>query len=748
MLDLKDFIHLPVLDGLFDEIASCNQGLVVLAGLEPPRLEGTPIEAGVEAGGKSAILNILLRRLLRSRPIGPVLVVASTKDTMRIPARNRKQVEYAVEPQPQELANLFGRARSRGTRLVLVERVAPTNAGTILRAARAGLLLVTQLDTIFRGGQIARTLLDWGISQADLGGLAWVITAERLPLLCEHCKREDQVEPAQLEEIKRRWGEMERGAKFWRAEGCDECGGSGRKGVAAVFDVFRAPAHPARLSSEPSVLPMQKYILGLATQGYYNLDDVLNFETNELNRAYQLYTASEQALERQSAALQTKLTELEAARRVLRQQTEASMSLQKIGHALITLTGLEELGDYVCRKASELCGADRAALYLLRPDGSAEIVAVSGWNRGTLHMRLEGENVLDTIGNAQGGSETPVPFSGPPPGILLRTPDVEGARLRAGLRVPLVAQQEVVGILFFNSTWKKEFSPREAALLQAFANQSAVAIQRAGLYDALRDKIEQLEAAQAEIAKKERLERELELARQVQQSMLPKIFPLVPGFTFAARCEPARQVGGDLYDAFPLDEGRFGLVIADVSDKGMPAALYMALTRSLLLAEARRESSPAVVLKRVNQLLLELSGATLFVTIFYGVVDTAVRKMTYVRAGHERPLLLRDGRALTLSGEGQVIGFLEPTELKLGEDWVDLLPGDRLVLFTDGLTDALSPDGEAFGLERLTRLMERESREPLDRMCSAAFDEVLSHQGKNDQYDDMTLLAVQVQTQG
>src|SRR5581483_2584029 len=110
----------------------------------------------------------------------------------------------------------------------------------------------------------------------------------------------------------------------------------------------------------------------------------------------------------------------------------------------------------------------------------------------------------------------------------------------------------------------------------------AAAIQRTGLIDSLRDHIQQLEAAQVAIAKKERLERELELARQVQQTMLPHIFPLMPGIAFYARNEPARQVGGDFYDVFVLDADRVGLVIADVSDKGMPAALFMALTRSLV----------------------------------------------------------------------------------------------------------------------------------------------------------------------
>lgn len=203
------------------------------------------------------------------------------------------------------------------------------------------------------------------------------------------------------------------------------------------------------------------------------------------------------------------------------------------------------------------------------------------------------------------------------------------------------------------------------ALLQTFAYQAALALQRAGLIEALRENISQLRAAQAELVKKERMERELELARQVQQSVLPRIFPLMPGYTFAARNEPARQVGGDFYDVILLDAHCFGVVIADVSDKGMPAALYMALTRSLLLAEARRERSPFTVLTNVHRLLLELGEPNMFVTVFYGVVDGPARRLTYARAGHDRPLLLRGGNVQSLGGTGTFLGFPEVDDLHL-----------------------------------------------------------------------------------
>jgi serine phosphatase RsbU (regulator of sigma subunit) len=258
---------------------------------------------------------------------------------------------------------------------------------------------------------------------------------------------------------------------------------------------------------------------------------------------------------------------------------------------------------------------------------------------------------------------------------------------------------------------------------------------------------EQLKAAQAHLIEKERMEKELEVAREIQQSMVPRKLPRLPGFDFGARMMPARAVGGDFFDFIPLSESTVGIVIGDVSDKGVPAALFMALTSSLLRAEARRATSVGDALRHVHRQLLEINDSGMFVSLLYGVLNGATREFRYARAGHELPLLC-DARG-EFAGlpytDGQPLGAMDG--ILLDEQMV-VLPSDGTVLFyTDGVTDVLDAHGNQFGLERLRQALVAQRSAPAQALCDTLLEMTAAYRAATPQYDDITLVAVRVKSQ-
>jgi serine phosphatase RsbU (regulator of sigma subunit) len=255
---------------------------------------------------------------------------------------------------------------------------------------------------------------------------------------------------------------------------------------------------------------------------------------------------------------------------------------------------------------------------------------------------------------------------------------------------------------------------------------------------------DQLKAAQAQLIEKEKLERELEVAREIQQSMVPRKLPHLPGFDFGARMIPARAVGGDFFDFIPLGGNSLGIAIGDVSDKGVPAALFMALTSNLLRAEARRTSSVSDALRRVHRQLLEINDAGMFVTLLYGVLNGDTREFRYARAGHELPLVHDPrGEWLHLSyTEAQPLAAMD--EILLDVQTVVLPAGSTLLLYTDGVTDVADPQGNQFGLERLRQALLAQRNAPAQTLCDTIVELTAGFRATTPQYDDITLVTVQV----
>ncbi len=253
--------------------------------------------------------------------------------------------------------------------------------------------------------------------------------------------------------------------------------------------------------------------------------------------------------------------------------------------------------------------------------------------------------------------------------------------------VPLISQGRSLGIINVASEAWEFMTAADLQFLSAVGAQVAIAVERARLYEVTE-------------TQRARLERELEMARQVQASLLPRELPAIPGYSLSADWRSAREVAGDFYDIFPLPEGRWGLVVGDVSDKGAPAALYMAMVRSLIRSQCARTPGPAAALTLVNRDLLSHASGDMFVTAFYAVLDPASGSLAWTLAGHDPPLVRRaSGRVERLPIGGQFLGAFEGISLTDGT--LRLESGEALLAYTDGLTDALDAQGQRYGRERL-----------------------------------------------
>jgi serine phosphatase RsbU (regulator of sigma subunit) len=256
-------------------------------------------------------------------------------------------------------------------------------------------------------------------------------------------------------------------------------------------------------------------------------------------------------------------------------------------------------------------------------------------------------------------------------------------------------------------------------------------------------------------AEKERLEQELRIARSIQMSLLPQGQVVMPGLALSAHCEPAREVGGDYYDFLPLEGGRLGILIADVSGKGTSAALYMAELKGLMLSLSRLHASPRLLLIDANRIISNHLDSRSFITMTYAVMDLQARTFTYARAGH-CPLLYRPGINGTrdcgvkiLAPDGLVLGLKidngEMFERLLQEETIALTPGDLFVLFTDGISEAMNPAEECFGEGRLGDLIDQHGSKPFEELRERILGEIRVFVGTASQHDDMTMLLLKVE---
>ncbi|GIK55095.1 MAG: SpoIIE family protein phosphatase [Chloroflexi bacterium] len=299
--------------------------------------------------------------------------------------------------------------------------------------------------------------------------------------------------------------------------------------------------------------------------------------------------------------------------------------------------------------------------------------------------------------------------------------------LRSILCVPLQFRDKLVGVLYVDNRLQAGiFTKADLELLTAVAASAAIAIDNARLYQLA--------------IEKGRLERELQMARDLQRSLLPQYAPRLPGWQFIARWQPARQVAGDFYDFLPAGD-QLGLLIADVSDKGMAAALFMALSRSILRASLT-QAAPADGISQANRLICADAANGMFVTLFYGLLDPASGDLTYVNAGHDPPLFYQAAadRWQSLAPTGPVLGISET--MRYEQHTIRLHPNDFLLLYTDGVTDALNSQQQEFGRTRLHQIVAAERRATAVTLMETIEQTFHNFVGGSEPFDDVTILLI------
>jgi len=272
-------------------------------------------------------------------------------------------------------------------------------------------------------------------------------------------------------------------------------------------------------------------------------------------------------------------------------------------------------------------------------------------------------------------------------------------------------------------------------LLRSVASQTGLALENSRL----------TEAIASEAAQRERMNREVEIAREVQERLFPQDLPPVKGLDYFGGCRPALGVGGDYYDFLELPDDKFGIAIGDVSGKGIAASLLMASLQASLRGQAIHfKDDLAGLLSQVNKLVYEASTSNMYATFFYSQYDAQTRKLAFVNAGHNPPFLFRNGELLRLEEGGAVVGMLPPILISYTQGEIQLETGDLLVGFTDGISEAMNPADEEWGEERMIEAirlaMDLSAKEMLDYLVVCA--DNFANGAK--QHDDMTAIIVQV----
>ena len=297
--------------------------------------------------------------------------------------------------------------------------------------------------------------------------------------------------------------------------------------------------------------------------------------------------------------------------------------------------------------------------------------------------------------------------------------------IKSMLSVGLMIRGDTIGALSVYTAQRRTFTEEHIRIFEGIANEAAVVIERALLYE--------------ECIENQRMEQELNAAASIQINLMPQENPKLAGYQIAAENIPSRMVGGDFYDFISFDESHLGIIIADVSGKGIPGAILMASARASLRAYLEEPHGVEWAITRLNEVLCRDTSLDQFVSLFYGILDSEDETFTYVNAGHNPPILFPDHEKTEMQEGGPVLGVLQDAQYP--QEKIRMLAGDVMLFYTDGITEAAQND-EYFGLERLIELVERDISISPEDMVKNVLETVSEFSGNSPQSDDRTIIVL------
>jgi serine phosphatase RsbU (regulator of sigma subunit) len=456
------------------------------------------------------------------------------------------------------------------------------------------------------------------------------------------------------------------------------------------------------------------------------------------------------------------VSRLKQRERELNEALQQRMAISEILRAISNSpTNSQSVLDTVAEAAARLCDVTNAEIFRVEGDG-IRLVAKYGdyriWPVGFAlrisHGLVLGRTILDrTSVHVHDLQAAEKDF---PQGSAL----AKQYGHRTVFATPLLRAGIAIGAILIRRMELRPLADSQIALLETFADQAAIAIENVRLFNEIQEKSRKVEKQAKELTEWNRqletrvveqvtklehlskLEHELSLAREIQNSMLPRAIPPLEGYEFSARMIPAKSVGGDFFDFIQLGESLLAIAIGDVSDKGVPAALFMAMVRSLLRAEIHPGRPLQRVLRSVNHHLIDMNDKDMFVTILFGVLDSSTHRFQYVRAGHETPIFFDaqgSFKRLTKT-RGQALGVIE--EITLDEQTIELPKGSILLLCSDGIPEAPNRQNISFGYDGIVRTVGRMPGASAQAVCDELIKAVVSHQAGSPQHDDMTIVMV------